>query len=162
MERSPIPRMVIALLALIGIFDAAYLWYEQFAPVPIVCPTGGGCAAVAASPFSMLYGVIPVAAIGLLGYVALLALGLLSLHHDTLAGLPLAPALVALSAVGVTFSLYLVYVQLAVIHQICFWCMLSAVAQLLIGVATLVNLRAWLAQRETLENSPPGALAARR
>jgi uncharacterized membrane protein len=154
--------MAIALLALIGIFDAAYLWYEQFAPVPSVCPTGGGCAAVAASPFSILFGVIPIAAIGLLGYIALFALGLLSLHRDTLADLPLAPALVALSAVGVTFSLYLVYLQLAVIRQICFWCMLSAVVQLLIGVATLVNLRAWLAQRQTPETSPPGVLAARR
>jgi uncharacterized membrane protein len=53
--------------------------------------------------------------------------------------------LVAESAFGVLFSAWLTYLELAVIHAICIWCVTSAaivLAILLVSIADLRELRA--------------------
>src|SRR5689334_8876805 len=142
MQRSQSFGMAAALLALLGLFDAAYLALERLlGNGAIFCPTGGGCTTVQSSAYSALLGV-PVAYIGVAGYALLLALGLLSLSADQLGGLSLPALLLAAASGGLLFSLYLSYLQLFVIGAICFWCALSALIELGIWVAALLNWRA--------------------
>ena len=77
--RSPYARMAIALLALIGMFDALYLGLGRLVGGAVYCPTGGGCEAVAASEYSVLFGVLPVA------YLGVFWLRIDPCHSDTLA-----------------------------------------------------------------------------
>jgi uncharacterized membrane protein len=93
---------------------------------------------------------IPVANAGVFGYLVLFGLAMAALQTDRLGPLLLPLTLLAVSAVGVLFSLYLTSLQLFVIKipetgapALCFWCMTSALIQAAIFVALLIDARAW-------------------
>jgi uncharacterized membrane protein len=109
-------RVALATLASAGVSVTAYLLYVRYTGGELLC-TSGGCETVQASRYSEVFGV-PVAAVGLIGY---LALGVTSwstgeLARTTQAGIALA---------AFAFSSYLVYVQLVLIDTVCEWCLVS-------------------------------------
>jgi uncharacterized membrane protein len=130
-------RVAIAVLALAGAGIASYLLYERYSGGRILC-TSGGCETVQHSRYAKIAGV-PVALFGLLGYVGLFVTAVL--RGETARAVAVA---IALSAFA--FSLYLLVIQLAVIHAICVWCVSSDVIVTLITVLTLVRVR--VADRE--------------
>lgn len=146
-NRSLLPRMGIVLLALFGFFDSLYLSLSTLRPEdPLYCPVGGSCTAVQDSPWSRLppgEEGIPVAFLGVGGYLVLFLLGMVMLQTDTMGRLSLPPALLLVSSMGALFSLYLVAIQIFVIHSICFWCALSALFQGGIWGLTFLDWRAW-------------------
>lgn len=146
-------RMFATILALVGLLDASYLAAERLRGGEPFCPIGGGCATVQNSPFAVLFG-IPVAYLGVLAYLALFTLLLVSLSRTQVFGVPVRLALLAVSSVGVLFSLYLTYLQLAVIHAVCFWCVVSALIQFTVLVLLVWE---WRAERE----QPPVSAVAR-
>lgn len=141
LQHSPYSRMAIALMALLGLLDAAYLAIERLSGGTLVCPVGGGCEAVQSSSYSMFLGV-PVAFIGVAGYAALLLAALLALNADQVGGLSLADLLLALGSVALLAGIYFTYLQIAVIGAICFWCVIAALLDLGIWAAALMNWRA--------------------
>ncbi len=141
MQHSPYPRMAIALMALLGLLDAAYLSIERISGGALVCPVGGGCEAVQSSAYAVQLGV-PVAFIGVAGYAALLLAALVALNADTIAGLSLADILLALGSIALLAGVYFSYLQVAVIGAICFWCVVAALLDLGIWLAALQNWRA--------------------
>jgi uncharacterized membrane protein len=94
----------------------AYLLAVRFGNAELVCRTGG-CETVQASSYSEVLG-IPVAA---LGFAAFVAIGVLSLLASPSAG----AAAVSLALAGMAFSAYLLIVQVAVIGELCDWCLVS-------------------------------------
>ena len=108
-----------AALALAGLGVATYLTVVHYSGGQPVCAVGHGCVTVQESEYAELAGV-PVALIGLIGYVAILAS--LALRGDT--GRLVR---VAMTAGGFAFSVYLTYLELFVIDAICQWCVGSAV-----------------------------------
>ena len=66
-------RAGVALVALAGVAVAGYLTYVHYQPEALICTAGGGCETVQESSYAELLG-IPVALLGLLAYVAVLAL----------------------------------------------------------------------------------------
>jgi uncharacterized membrane protein len=106
-------RVAIAIVALVGVVIAAYLTSVHYAHTAPIC-TSGGCEKVQRSSYAELYG-IPVAVLGLVAYVLLLAAVAWRGANAALAG-----AFVALT--GTAFSGYLLWAQLARIHAICIWC----------------------------------------
>lgn len=142
--RALYARMAIALLALLGLLDAAYLTLHRYEEgIGLVCPVGGGCETVQESRWSTLPpgDGVPVALIGVAGYAALLGLGLTSLHRERLGRLALPPTLLALASVGLFFSLFLTALQVFVIRALCSWCLGSALLELGIWLAALVGWR---------------------
>lgn len=134
-------RMAIALLCLAGIFISAYLWMYKLGMMgEIVCGTGG-CETVQLSAQSRFLG-IEVALIGVLGYVVLFGLALVSLQ-PALAGVrwPV-QGLALLSGGAVLFTAYLKYLEFFVIHAICRWCVASAVIITVVFVLSLLEARA--------------------
>ena len=122
-----------ALLALAGIGVAGYLTYVHYAGIDPVCTGGGGgCHTVQASSYAELGGV-PVALIGLLGYLALGASLLVPGEAGRAAAMGLALA-------GAGFSLYLTYLELFVIDAICQWCVASATLMVTLAVLTTARL----------------------
>jgi uncharacterized membrane protein len=118
-------------LAVLGVGVAGYLVYVHYAGVEPVCNIAHGCHKVQTSKYAELAGV-PVALLGLLGYVTILA----ALLVDGEPGRMVA-ALVAL--VGFGFSAYLTYRELFTIDAICQWCVASAV--LMTGLAVVCTWR---------------------
>lgn len=119
LNTSPYPRMAIALMALIGLFDALYLSLERLTGGALVCPVGGGCETVQSSAYAIMLGV-PVAYIGVAGYAAILVAALLALNLERVAGIPLDGLLLALASVALLAGIYFSYLQVAVIGAICF------------------------------------------
>lgn len=154
-ERPPYSRMAIAALALIGLFDAAYLSIERVRGATLACPIGGGCATVQSSPYALFLGV-PVAFLGVAGYLLLFGVAMLSLYREAIAGVALPPALLALGSAALLFAIYLTYLQVAVIGAICFWCAISALLDLAIWALALIDRRALRHARGTLTNHPTG------
>ena len=133
-------RMGAALLSLIGIFVAAYLYLYKIGKIGSVMCGTGGCETVQLSRWSSFLGV-DVALIGIVGYAGLFLLSLASLQ-PRLAGDPRPARLLAvLSGVGVLFAVYLTWLELFVIHAICRWCVGSAVIITAIFVLSLLDAR---------------------
>ena len=137
-------------ITLLGVAVAGYLTYIHYAGIKPLCgKNGGSCEIVQTSEYSKLAGV-PVALIGLTGYVAILA-SLLVPENETSR-----LATVAFTVVGFGFSAYLTYRELFSIHAICEWCASSAVIMTVLLVLAIA--RYLLGGDETLE-SPSHAAA---
>jgi uncharacterized membrane protein len=122
-------RATMVLLSVIGLGVASYLTYVHYSGSPILCLRGGGCETVQHSAYSKLAGV-PVALIGLAGYVVILASLLAPPSERTRLGT------MAFTVVGFGFSAYLTARELFSIHAICPWCVSSAcIMTLLVGLA---------------------------
>ncbi len=122
-------RFVMIAVATVGLGVASYLTYVHYAGGPILCLKGGGCETVQHSTYSKLAGV-PVALIGLLGYIAILASLLAPESESTRL------ATMTFTVMGFGFSVYLTSRELFSIHAICPWCVSSAVMMtLLTGMA---------------------------
>jgi uncharacterized membrane protein len=117
-------------LAAAGGLIAAYLTWGHYAHgAPVCVGGGGGCERVQSSHYAELGGV-PVAAIGLAGYVAILSALLVRRRTALLVG-------AFLVLVGLGFSAYLTYLQLFVIDAVCQWCVASDVVMTALATAVL-------------------------
>jgi uncharacterized membrane protein len=128
-------RLRVASLAIVvlGLGVAAYLTYVHYAGLQPFCAGGsGGCERVQSSTYARLAGV-PVAVLGLAGYLAI-AVAL------SAAGERARLAAAALAVAGFGFSAYLTYLELFVIHAICQWCVASAVLLTMLAVLTVWRL----------------------
>jgi uncharacterized membrane protein len=112
-------RVTMICLATIGLGVASYLTYVHYSGIQPLCTGGGSCLKVQTSVYSTLAGV-PVALIGLIGYIAILTSLLVPQSETTRL------ATVVLTAGGFAFSAYLTYRELFSIHAICEWCASSA------------------------------------
>jgi uncharacterized membrane protein len=125
-------RITMIVLTALGLAVASYLTYIHYAGIKPICGTnGGGCEIVQTSEYSKLAGV-PVALIGLLGYIAIMA-SLLVPESETTRF-----ATVAFTVIGFGFSAYLTYRELYSIHHICEYCVSSAII-----VTILMFLSVW-------------------
>jgi uncharacterized membrane protein len=119
-------------LALVGVGIAAYLVYVHYAHAKVLCSISHGCETVQKSKYATLGGV-PVALIGLLGYVGILASLFLRGEFARLAG-------AGMALVGVGFSGWLTYLEAARIHAWCQWCVASAITMTLLAVVLVWRL----------------------
>lgn len=126
-------RIAVAALALVGAGIAGYLTYTRYAHVTIACTTGG-CETVQSSDYAEIVG-IPVAVLGLAGYLGIFATTLFPGELARVAGAGLALG-------GLAFSVYLIFVQVFAIGAFCQWCLASDVVMALLAAATLARLRA--------------------
>jgi uncharacterized membrane protein len=126
-------RIAGAALATVGAAISAYLLYVRQTGGTLVCSTGG-CETVQSSSYAEVIGV-PVAALGLLGFLGLLAAALARGESARLAQATLALA-------AFFFSAYLLYVQVAVIDAICQWCIAPDLVTTAIAAVALLRLRA--------------------
>jgi uncharacterized membrane protein len=134
--RSNRLRLSLLVLAAIGVCLAGYLTYVHYSGTTVLCTTKHNtCAQVQKSRYSELVGV-PVALLGLLGYIAIL--GTLLAREDERTRF----ATSALTLGGFGFSAYLTYRELFTLHKICEWCVSSAVIMtIMVCLATLRYLR---------------------
>ena len=118
-------------LTVLGVALAAYLTYVHYSGTPPACTAGQACIKVQTSLWSKLDGV-PVALIGLIGYVLILGSLLAPDREESRL------ATLGLTLVGFGFSAYLTYREIHSIHAICEWCLSSAVILtiLMIGAVT--------------------------
>lgn len=129
-------RWISVILAGLGALDSIYLtWIKIQRETALFCAPGGGCDIVNTSPYSELAG-IPIAIFGLGMYLAVIVALLVD---DRWAYSRL--AVFGLALTGTLYSAYLTYLELAVIHAICPYCVISALLVVALLVLALIRLR---------------------
>jgi uncharacterized membrane protein len=136
----PVSRMAVALLSLVGVIISGYLALYKLGYLGVIQCGTGGCETVQASEYAYFLG-FPVAVWGIGAYTALLALALVGVQPRWARERWVAVGLFAMAGVGVVFSAYLTYLEAAVIHAWCRWCVASAVVITLIFLLTIPGLR---------------------
>jgi uncharacterized membrane protein len=124
----------------LGVFISGYLVTKRFTGGSLACTRWAQCDVVSNSVYSQLYGV-PVAVIGLAGYLLLLALALAALWTEGRTQWQTLLLSFVLSLGGVGFSIYLTYLEIYVIEALCAWCVASAVVIALLAIVTAVASR---------------------
>ncbi len=142
MKKTP-SLIVLFVCATIGFIDATYLTMLHFLNRIPPCSIGS-CEIVTTSTYSVIFG-IPVALLGALYYLALLAVIITFATSDPLVDgqkkyLALR-VLATIVSIGMLFTLFLVYLQLFVLHAICLYCMLSATTTLILFITTMYLVR---------------------
>ena len=132
-----------AVAALAGLAISSYLFYVYVTGGPILCGIEGyhGCDVVRASKWAYM-GPIPRPALGIVFYTAFLGLILASAtainkNYQEFIG----RSIVIFATLGAGESLYLVGVQMFVIHAYCLWCLGSAFSSFVILGAVLLTKR---------------------
>lgn len=137
-----IPSIVLAVL---GIIDSSYLTWIKLSHNEAQCIRGvGDCFTVNTSPYASFHG-IPVAMIGLGGYLLILAVLLLQSRGGFWEENG-KPAVFGLTLFGTLFSAYLTYLEIAVIRAICPFCVVSAIIMLLLFALSIIGLNAYSLQ----------------
>ncbi len=114
-------RIAITVLSLLGIFVSGYLTYIHYSGEPIICGGSNSCELVNASRYAFI-GPIPVSALGLMAYLTILILSLIKSDEERQW-----PAILTfgVALIGVMFQWYLFYIEVAVLHALCYWCLAS-------------------------------------
>lgn len=119
-------------LVLAGIGISGYLTYTHYEGIDPACVGGSsGCHIVQTSKYAELAGV-PVALIGLIGYLVIGA----SLLIRTELGRTIT---LGLTMAGAGFTVYLTYLELFVIDAICQWCVANAITMWLLFITSAVR-----------------------
>jgi uncharacterized membrane protein len=151
--------MIVAALALAGIFISLYLTLFKLGVIGELTCSIGSCETVNTSKWSTFLH-LPVAAWGLLFYAEVFLISLVGtmprFENEPLVSI----LLVADAGIGVLFSAWLTYLELAVIQAICIWCVTSAGIVLTILVVSIADLRDVRALLE-IENTDPGSSGLR-
>jgi uncharacterized membrane protein len=123
----------IATLACVGIVDAAYVALHSSQSFLLPCGFAGGCDQVLSSPYAKFVGV-PVAWLGLAFYATVAGCALFAwFGFEQVLRISF-----FLAALAFAFTLYLFYLQAAVIRAFCDYCLLSALL-----VTSIFGLHVW-------------------
>lgn len=113
-------RRAMIVIALLGIGVTTFLTILHYGRITVPCTANGNpCEVVQTSIYSHILG-IPVALLGLIGYVAISA-SLLAPDRDVTR-----LATLGMTLFGVAFSGYLTYREAFTLHEYCEWCLSSA------------------------------------
>ncbi len=134
-------RILALLLVGIGILLSGYLSYAKLTEVPIQCIEGGAfqCDVVQNSAYARLAG-IPIAYLGLATYIVI---GFLILFQDRIGILRDYGNVLEFGVVlfAFLFSMWLVYVQVAILEALCQWCLAHEINMTILFIVAILRLR---------------------
>jgi len=122
-------------LAIGGLADAGYLIFKHRVHEPLACPLDHDCSVVTESKWARLFGVRN-EILGFFFYGGLLVGMLIILFVPAYEGLVRNLILIGVS-IGLVLSAFLILIQLAVIKDYCFYCLISAGLNVLLFVNAL-------------------------
>ncbi len=123
---------------IVGLLVSIYMTIYKVTGNNGMCLGSGDCSTVNASRYSAVNG-IPVAAIGILGYLAILGVHLFEdrnpffKQNGTL-------LIFGMALTGFIFTVWLIYVELALLKAICPFCVTSQVAMTIIFILAVIRL----------------------
>ena len=130
-------RQVTTYLAVLGLLVSIYMTIFKLTNNEKMCIGSGGCSIVNASGYSEVQG-IPVAVVGVIGYVSILAVLLLERKPGFIAD-NASMILFGLTLTGFLFTVWLVYVEVALIKAYCPFCITSQITMTTIFILTVTR-----------------------
>jgi uncharacterized membrane protein len=134
--RLKVPTFIFAAL---GFIDAIYLIVIKVANNKALCfISAGDCLSVNSSVYSEIWG-FPIAGLGAGAYLVILTMLVFEAKASWMARL--APFLLfGITLIGVIYSAYLTYLEIAVIKAICPFCVISAICMFFLFIISILNL----------------------
>jgi uncharacterized membrane protein/thiol-disulfide isomerase/thioredoxin len=129
---------LIVLLSVIGLGVAGYLAYVETLQVTAACGPIGDCNAVQQSEHARLFGFLPVAWLGLIGYALLVIFSILWRVASNQSKPIISVGINSLTLFATIFSIYLTYLEIFVIRAVCSWCLSSAIISTLLLLLSVV------------------------
>lgn len=126
-----------AVLSLLALLVAGYLTWVKLAGTTPVCAIVSGCETVENSRYSEFLG-LPVAGFGMLGSAAMLIGSLVWWRRGDRRALWL---VYGMGLASLPIIVWLTYLELAVIHAVCIWCVAYAVLVIVTWVVATLALR---------------------
>lgn len=125
-------------LVIIGLAVSVYMTVYKYTGNDGMCLGSGDCSTVNASVFSEVNG-IPVAVLGVIGYAAIL---IVHYYEDKIGYLRRNGAMLVfgMSLTGFLFTLWLIYVEFAILKAYCPFCLTSQAAMTLIFIIAVARL----------------------
>ena len=125
-------------LAVLGLLNSIYLTWVKFTGKYELCGPIGNCESVNTSQYSEMFG-IPIALLGAGAYLVMIIS--LSLESRGSFWVEYSPIIVfGSSLIGVLYSIYLTYIEVAVLKAICPYCVISAIILVLLLVLSSIRL----------------------
>ena len=125
-------------LVVIGLLVSIYMTIYKATSNDALCLGSGDCSTVNASRYSEVYG-IPVATVGIAGYFAILLVFWYERRDKFFE--KNGPMLVfGLALTGFLFTVYLIYVEFALLRAYCPFCLTSQVAMMIIFIISIIRL----------------------
>ncbi|MBK9926346.1 MAG: vitamin K epoxide reductase family protein [Anaerolineales bacterium] len=124
-------------LAILGLLVSIYMTIYKVTLNSKMCIGSGGCETVNNSIYSSING-IPVAAVGILGYVVLLGILLFENKIDFLKSNG-SMAFFGISLIGFFFTLWLIYVEVALLDAYCPFCITSQITMTVIFILSVIR-----------------------
>lgn len=131
-------RIYSLILAVLGLLNSIYLTWVKFTGKYELCGPIGNCESVNTSQYSEVFG-IPIALLGAGAYLVMIIS--LSLESRGSFWVEYSPIIVfGGSLIGVLYSIYLTYIEVAVLKAICPYCVISAIILVLLLVLSSIRL----------------------
>jgi len=125
-------------LSVLGLLVSIYMTVYKVTNNDKMCIGSGGCSTVNSSPYSEIAG-LPVGLLGVGGYAAILVvllfekrIGFLNENASLL--------FFGLSTTGFLFTLWLIYVEIALVKALCPFCLTSQAAMTIIFILSVIRL----------------------
>jgi uncharacterized membrane protein len=130
-------RISIAFVA-VGLLVSIYMTIYKVTSNDSMCLGSGDCSTVNASRYSEVNG-IPVAVIGVIGYAAILAALYLEPRNRFFRTNSIL-LVFGMSLTGFLFTVWLIYVEIALIKALCPFCITSQIAMTIIFILAIIRL----------------------
>lgn len=125
-SKPELVNWLVPLLAIIGLGVAAYQAYVETQAVRAFCGPIGDCNTVQSSPYARLFGILPIGVLGVFGYILILLAWAVKHYGRAPWSNWASLAMLVMTFGGTLFSVYLTYLEVAVIRAVCMWCVSSA------------------------------------
>lgn len=126
------------ILAVLGLLDSIYMTIFKLTNNANMCVGSHACETVNSSPYAEIHG-IPVAVIGIVGYLSI-AVALLLESRSSFFQENGTMLIFGLALIGFLFTLYLIYVETALIHAFCPFCITSQVVMTTLFILSVIRL----------------------
>jgi len=126
------------ILAIIGLLVSIYMTIYKVTSNDALCLGSGDCSTVNASRYSEVYG-IPVATVGIAGYFAILLVHWYE-RRDKFFEKNGPMIIFGLALAGFIFTVYLIYIEFAVLRALCPFCLTSQAAMTVIFIISIIRL----------------------
>ncbi len=125
-------------LVIVGLLVSIYMTVYKLTSNNAMCLGSGDCSTVNASRYSEVNG-IPVAVIGVLGYLAILATHFFEKRNNFFKqnGTLL---IFGMALAGFIFTVWLIYVEVAILKALCPFCVTSQTAMTIIFILAVIRL----------------------
>lgn len=126
------------IFVVIGLIVSVYMTVYKVTSNDAMCLGSGECSTVNASIYSEIYG-IPVASVGIAGYFAILLI-LWYERRDKFFENNGPMIIFGMALTGFIFTVYLIYVEFAVLHALCPFCLVSQGSMIVIFLVSILRL----------------------